>query len=239
VFQAARLENLPALPYVGWCLDHGLEAMAERLAPLPPEWHELLVGRSKEPRGFLLDSWESIRGRLGAIVDPDVVPMFGASDFHPADLYCQPATVYLTIPERDMEGFTGLIRLLWETFIGECLDWRDAHPNDQVQPILALVDEAGITPIPVLPRRANTANGRGVSLWVAVQSLAQLEGSYGRSGAYALREGIRSHVFYRPADVVTAGHSRAADRADHGRDAQPLADPPAGRLVAEHDREYR
>jgi type IV secretory pathway TraG/TraD family ATPase VirD4 len=75
-----------------------------------------------------------------------------------------------------------------------------------VQPILALVDEAGITPIPVLPRRANTVNGRGVSLWVAVQSLAQLEGSYGRSGAYALREGMRSHVFYRPADMVTAGH---------------------------------
>ncbi len=161
-FQAARQESLPALPYVAWCLDHGLEATAERLSALRPEWHELLVGRSKEPRGFLLDSWESIRGRLGAIVDPDVVPMFGASDFHPAGLYRQRATVYLTIPERDMEGFTGLLRLLWETFIGECLDWRDAHRNDQVQPILALVDEAGITPIPVLPRRANTVNGRGV-----------------------------------------------------------------------------
>jgi type IV secretory pathway TraG/TraD family ATPase VirD4 len=45
-----------------------------------------------------------------------------------------------------------------------------------------------------------------VSLWVAVQSLAQLDGSYGRSGAYALREGMRSHVFYRPADMVTATH---------------------------------
>jgi type IV secretion system protein VirD4 len=206
LFQAARQEDLPALPYVGWCLDHGLEATAERLEALRPEWHELLVGRSKEPRGFLLDSWESIRGRLGAIVDSDVVSMFGGSDFLPADLYQQPATVYLTIPERDMEGFTGLVRLLWETFIGECLDWRDAHPNDQVQPILALVDEAGITPIPVLPRRANTVNGRGVSLWVAVQSLAQLDGSYGRSGAYALREGMHSHVFYRPADMVTATH---------------------------------
>ena len=105
-----------------------------------------------------------------------------------------------------MEGFTDLIRLLCETFIGECLDWRDAHPNDQVQSILALVDGAGITPIPVLRRRANTVNGRGVSLWVAVQSLAQLDGSYGHAGAYALREGMRTHVFYRPADMVTASH---------------------------------
>jgi hypothetical protein len=78
---------------VACCLDHRLKATAERLAPLRPEWRELLVGRSKEPRGFLLDSWESIRGRLGAIVDPDdVVPMFGASDFLPADLHRKRAT---------------------------------------------------------------------------------------------------------------------------------------------------
>lgn len=206
LFEAARLEQLPALPYVAWCLDHGMDATADRLASLRPEWRERLVGRGTEPRGFLQDSWESIRGRLGGVLDPDVVPIFGGSDFHPADLYRRRATVYVVIPERDLEGFEGLVRLLWETFLGECLEWRDAHPIDTVQPILALVDEAGVAPIPVLPRRANTVNGRGISLWVAVQSLAQLEGSYGRAAADALREGMRTHVFFRPADLVTASH---------------------------------
>jgi type IV secretory pathway TraG/TraD family ATPase VirD4 len=135
-----------------------------------------------------------------------VIGMFGASGFHPAELYTRRATVYLTVPERDLEGFAGLLRLLWETFIGECLDWRAAHPQVPVLPILALVDEAGVTPIPVPPRPANTVNGRGISLWVAVQSLAQLDASYGHSGADALREGMRWHVFHRPADLVTAGH---------------------------------
>ena len=104
-----------------------------------------------------------------------------------------------------------------------------------MQPILALVDEAGITPIPVLPRRANTVNGRGVSLWVAVQSLAQLEGSYGRSGAYALREGMRSHVFYRPADMVTATHLEQRVGRTIVQTHSQLEDAPPGRLVDQRD----
>ena len=70
--------------------------------------------------------------------------------------------------------------------------------------MLLLIDEAGRTAIPSLADHATTVVGRGISLWIAIQSLSQLEAVYGRPRARVLRDNMDTQVFYRPADLETA-----------------------------------
>jgi type IV secretory pathway TraG/TraD family ATPase VirD4 len=71
-------------------------------------------------------------------------------------------------------------------------------------PVLLVLDEAARFAVPSLPDYAATVPGCGISLWVAIQSLSQLDGVYGRAGALALREALEPQVFYRPSDLATA-----------------------------------
>src|SRR5205085_9971454 len=46
--------------------------------------------------------------------------------------------------------------------------------------------------------------GRGISLWVAIQSLKHLEAVYGADNAQVLRDNMESQIYYRPTDLATA-----------------------------------
>ena len=69
-------------------------------------------------------------------------------------------------------------------------------------------DSSGITTgrraIPSLADHATTVVGRGISIWLAVQSLSQLEVVYGKARAQVLRDNMESQLYYRPADTATA-----------------------------------
>jgi type IV secretion system protein VirD4 len=84
-----------------------------------------------------------------------------------------------------------------------------------------------------------------LSLWVAVQSLSQLDGVYGRAGALAPREALESHVYYRPSDLATAqfledrlgevsayAHSMSKGQ-DGGRSSEGRSERPVPLLVAQ------
>ncbi len=49
-----------------------------------------------------------------------------------------------------------------------------------------------------------TVAGYGISIWVAVQSLAQLQTSYGPARAATIRDSADAHVYYRQRDIETA-----------------------------------
>jgi type IV secretory pathway TraG/TraD family ATPase VirD4 len=66
------------------------------------------------------------------------------------------------------------------------------------------IDEAGQAPIPNLQQYASTVAGRGISLWVAVQALSQLDGLYGKHKADTIRNNCDSKIFYRQASLETA-----------------------------------
>ena len=70
--------------------------------------------------------------------------------------------------------------------------------------MLLLIDEAGRTAIPMLSDQATTVVGRGISLWIAVQSLSQLDVVYGKGRAQVLRDNMESQLYYRPTDLATA-----------------------------------
>src|SRR5262249_16346248 len=97
-----------------------------------------------------------------------------------------------------------LVRLLWGTLIDELLTVYDDTQGEGCKPVLLLIDEAGRTAIPALADHATTVVGRGIYLWVAVQSLSQLEVIYGKARAQVLKDNMETHLYYPPNDLATA-----------------------------------
>src|SRR5207302_7935064 len=117
-----------------------------------------------------------------------------------------PVTVYLRWKEQDLLALSPLVRLLWGSLISELITTYDDNQGKGCQPVLLLIDEAGRTAIPSLADHATTVVGRGISLWIAIQSLSQLEVVYGRARAQVLRDNMESQLYYRPVDLTTAQH---------------------------------
>ena len=121
----------------------------------------------------------------------------------------RPVTLYLRWKEQDLLVLSPLVRLLWGSLISELITAYDSTQGNGCQPVLLLIDEAGRTAIPSLADHATTVVGRGMYLWVAIQSLSQLEVVYGRARAQVLRDNMESQLYYRPVDLTTAQHLEA------------------------------
>ncbi len=93
---------------------------------------------------------------------------------------------------------------MWGALIDELITTYDKTAGKNCKPVLLLIDEAGRTAIPSLADHATTVVGRGISLWIAVQSLSQLEAVYGRARAQILRDNMETQIYYRPANQATA-----------------------------------
>src|SRR5947208_4228128 len=113
-----------------------------------------------------------------------VVRCFTHSDFTAEDIMRSdtPVTIYLRWKEQDLLALSPLVRLLWGSLLNELLTIYDDNQGKGCQPVLLLIDEAGRTAIPSLADHATTVVGRGISLWIAVQSLSQLDAVYGKAG---------------------------------------------------------
>jgi type IV secretion system protein VirD4 len=122
----------------------------------------------------------------------------------------RPVSVYLRWPERDLLALSPLVRLLWGSLIDELVSAYDRRAGRGCRPVLLLVDEAGRTAIPSLADHATTVVGRGISLWVAVQSLSQLDAVYGKVRASVLRDNMESQIYYRPSNHETASYLERA-----------------------------
>jgi type IV secretory pathway TraG/TraD family ATPase VirD4 len=97
-------------------------------------------------------------------------------------------------------------RWSWGSLIDELVTAYDKRGGQNCAPVLLLVDEAGRTAIPSLADHATTVVGRGISLWIAVQSLSQLDAVYGKTRAKILRDNMESQIYYRPANQETADY---------------------------------
>src|SRR5258708_15205076 len=200
LFLAAREEHIPPLPYTRCITQLGLAGAAKRLHALSPELATQFLDGSFQDANFTDRFFLSSCGTLTASIKPllteTVVRCLSASDFTPADLMQtnRPITVYLRWPERDLLALSPLVRLVWGSLIDELITTYDKVEGKDCQPVLLLVDEAGRTAIPSLADHATTVVGRGISLWVAVQSLEQLRAEYGEARAQVLREDRKSVV---------------------------------------------
>src|SRR5215216_4728706 len=86
-------------------------------------------------------------------------------------------------------------------------DTFDEPQGLRCRPVLLILDEAGTVGFPSLPHYSSTCAGRGISFWVALQDLSQLDGLYGVHKARTVRNNLGAKVFFRPEDYQTAKSS--------------------------------
>jgi type IV secretion system protein VirD4 len=210
LFLAARVEGIPPLPYVRQLIRKGPAKAAERLHTIDPElatrflYEELPKANLQDK--FLHSAWGTLWARMEPLLTETVMRTFTGTDFTANDVLCSdvPVTVYLRWTERDLLALSPLVRLLWSSLIDEMITTYDAVQGKGCHPVLLLVDEAGRTAIPNLAEYATTVVGRGISLWIAIQSLSQLDAVYGKAHAHILRDNMETQLYFRPTDQDTA-----------------------------------
>lgn len=212
LFLAAKKEGYAPLPYVRGLIRDGLLACSAKLDTISPElatqFLDVDFSDADLTDRFLLSSWGTLSARMRPLLTETVIRSLAGSDFTGRDLMCgaSPITVYLRWPERDLLALSPLVRLLWGSLIDELISTHDAAQGSNCRPVLLLIDEAGRTAIPSLADHATTVVGRGISLWIAIQSLYQLVAVYGKTRAHVLRDNMDTAIYYRPADQDTAGY---------------------------------
>ena len=185
----------------------GLEDSAARLYNVDPQLATQFLDtnflKANLSDRFLLSAWGTLTARLRPLLTETVIRSLTHADFTPVELLCaaKPVSIYIRWPEKDLLALSPLVRLLWGSLIDELITVYDKQQGKNCQPVLLLIDEAGRTAIPSLADHATTVVGRGISMWVAIQSLSQLETVYGKARAQVLRDNMESQIYYRPADL--------------------------------------
>ena len=210
ILAAAKREGVAALLYARMLLRAGLTGCVERLHTVSPELATVFLDVSLEHANmsdrFLLSAWGTLTARMRPLLTETVVCSLARSDFTPEEIITsdRPVTVYMRWKEQDLLALSPLVRLLWGSLIDELVAIYDGRAGSGCQPVMLLIDEAGRTAIPSLADHATTVVGRGISIWLAVQSLSQLEVVYGKARAQVLRDNMESQLYYRPTDISTA-----------------------------------
>ncbi len=213
LFLAARAEGRSPLPYIQEITRKGLPGAAERLNVINPrlatKFLDVSFKQAEEAKfsdRFLLSAWSTLTAKMDSLLTETVVRSLAGSDFSPKELMFseKPITVYLRWKEQDLLALSPLIRLMWGSLIGELTTTYDKAQGKNCHPVLLLIDEAGRAAIPSLADHSTTVAGRGITLWIAIQSLFQLEAEYGRARANILRDNMETQIYYRPANQETA-----------------------------------
>ena len=210
--KAALLLGQPVLPFVRRVTALGLEGFCRELyrvdsevvqtglvdflgrAPGEYDWHA--AGSDK----FLQNSWSGMIAKLVNLFSPGILHMTSASDFRAVDLVRKPTTVYLVFKESELE-FTGqAFQTVILALINALIRDFDAFPDRPSLPLAWFLDEAGRVTIPKLDDLVSTVAGRGMTALIYVQSLAQLEGPYGKHGARTILDNCHTKLFYTPID---------------------------------------
>ena len=216
LFLAARVENQLAgfekyrlLPYAGQLMNLPINQVAAHLQAVSPELATKFLSAVFDPekdydeKKFLTSSWETATSRLYPILSDELLRCFDGSDFTASDLITssKPITVYLRLPEGDLLALAPVVRLVFQTLIHDMQTTYDKRPGRTAKekgcyPVLLLLDEAGRVKIPQLYEYATTVVGRQISLWVAIQSIKQLD-VYGEANAETLLDNMDTQMFYR------------------------------------------
>ncbi len=135
------------------------------------------------------------------------VARFTSATFEPPDfgeLRYQSVAVYWCLREQDIARLRPLTSLFFAVLL-EQVAGEEVREGVQGVPITMMLDEfANIGTIPDFPTTISLARGRGVAIWIGVQSLAQLEARYGRPNAQTIITNCATKIALHGLDVQTA-----------------------------------
>jgi len=201
------------LPFTRWLARLGINPAAKALNAISPRIAQALFDGEYDSsldyrdNRYFANSWQSSRARSFPLLTEKVVRCFNGSDFTGADIIAgeAPVSVYIRVPQGMLESKAPVLRLILESISTEMFATHDTRKGQGCRPVLMLLDEAGTVGFQKLPEYAATAAARGVSLWLALQDIGQLE-RYGSYNARAIRNSMAAKVFFHQNDPATAKH---------------------------------
>src|SRR5437764_4008472 len=201
------------LPFSRALSKLGINPAAAAINAISPALAQELLDGEYDPsldyrdNRYFANSWQGSRARMFPLLTEKVVRCFNGSDFTGADIIAgeKPVSVYLLVPQGMLESKAPVLRLILESLTSEMFATFDEPQGAVCRPVLMLLDEAGTVGFHKLPEYAATAAGRGISLWLALQDIGQLE-HYGSSHARTIRNSMAAKVFFHQNDPATAKH---------------------------------
>lgn len=175
-------------------------------------------GAAREQALVFSQTQEKMRGSIVPVVaarlqwlrDPQTARFCSASLDAPTfeQLRERPMGIYWCLREADI----GRLRPLTSLFFSLMLErLARGSENGEGFPVTMLLDEfANIGTIPAFETTLTLARGRGVSLWLGVQSLSQLEARYGKANAATILANCGTKIALSGLDIDSAEYfSRA------------------------------
>ena len=148
----------------------------------------------------------AIASRLQFMRDPNLQLFTSASLEAPSfgQLRRQPTAVYWCLREQDIARLRPLTSLFF-TVLLEQIAGEEVPEGETAVPITAMLDEfANIGKIPDFETTISLARGRGVALWLGVQSLSQLNQTYGNHAAQTIMSNCATKIALHGLDYQTA-----------------------------------
>ena len=173
---------------------------------------------AREQASVFSQTQERMRGSIVPVVasklqflrDP-AVARFTSASVKPTQLgYIKrkPTAVYWCLRESDIARLRPLTTLFFSLLL-EQLAAEDG-PGTDVTTLMLLDEFANIGTIPNFDTTISLARGRGVSIWLGVQSLGQLEARYGKANAHTIVSNCATKIALSGLDVESAEYfSRA------------------------------
>lgn len=148
----------------------------------------------------------AIASRLQFMRDPNIQLFTSASLEAPkfGQLRQTPTAVYWCLREQDIARLRPLTSLFF-TVLLEQIAGEEISEGENSIPVTAMLDEfANIGKIPDFETTISLARGRGVALWLGVQSLSQLNQTYGNHAAQTIMSNCATKVALHGLDYQTA-----------------------------------
>jgi type IV secretion system protein VirD4 len=148
----------------------------------------------------------AVAGKLQFMRDPNVARFTSASLVAPnfGSLRRTPQAVYWCLREQDIARLRPLTSLFFAVLL-EQIAGEEIPEGEPSTPITMLMDEfANVGTIPDFATTISLARGRGVGIWLGVQSLSQLEARYGRPNAQTILTNCNTKIALHGLDVTTA-----------------------------------
>ena len=146
-----------------------------------------------------------VASKLQCLRDPSVQRFTSASLAAPdfGRLKVMPEALYWCVPEQDMVRLRPLSSLFFSLLLEQLAGEKDSE--GATLPVDVFLDEfANIGVIPHFETTISLARGRGVRLWLGIQSLSQLETRYGKPAAQTILTNCATKMALSGLDVETA-----------------------------------
>ncbi len=148
----------------------------------------------------------AVAARLQFLRDTNVQRFTSATASAPdfGRLRHEPTAIYWCLREQDIARLRPLTSLFFTVLLEQLAGEQVPDGVDGV-PITMMLDEfANIGVIPEFETTVSLARGRGVAIWLGIQSLSQLDKSYGHSNAQTIISNCATKIALHGLDFQTA-----------------------------------